>query len=125
MDADILLVDDNPFNQTLISKQLQMLGYHCDLADDGLQALAMCKDKPYKLVLTDCYMPNMDGFELTQMLRQLEAENQMLSLHIIAITGESEGGDVELKCIETGMNGFTTKPIPMNVLKQLMEVWYV
>lgn len=70
--ADILVVEDNPLNQRLIAKQLAALGYLCDLADDGLHGIEKWQAIDYKIILTDCHMPNLDGYHMTKKIRDIE-----------------------------------------------------
>lgn len=121
--ADILIVEDNPFNQDLINKQMVRLGYVVDTAGDGVEAYKMWQDKSYKLILTDCHMPEMDGYELTQNIRKQELKDNSASIPIVAITGAAMSGDKEY-CLSTGMNDFISKPVKLADLKKIMEKWY-
>ncbi|NTS77128.1 response regulator [Catenovulum sp. SM1970] len=121
--SDILIVEDNPLNQDLLFQQFERLGYQTDLADDGAIGLGMFKDHNYKIIVTDCHMPNMDGYQLTKAIRQYENQQDLLPIPIVALTGAAMSGDKE-KCLAMGMTDFLSKPIQMNQLKAMMEKWY-
>lgn len=120
---DILVVEDNPLNQELIVKQLNNLGYGCDLAHDGLQGIEKWTDRSYKLILTDCHMPNLDGYQMTQRIRNLEQQKQQKSIPIIAVTGAAMAGDAE-HCLGLGMSDFVSKPVQLVDLKHVLKKWY-
>ncbi|CAM4207896.1 PAS domain-containing hybrid sensor histidine kinase/response regulator [Pseudoalteromonas byunsanensis] len=119
----ILIVEDNEFNQKLMVKQLSRLGYQCELASDGLQGLKMWKNGDYALVLTDCHMPRMDGFELTKKIRSDENKNAQSPIPIIAVTGAAMKGDQEF-CLSVGMSDFISKPVTLDKFKNTIEKWY-
>lgn len=117
----ILLAEDNPTNQNVIRRQLNRLGYACEIADDGQAAFELWREKSYALLLTDCHMPRWDGFELTAAIRS--HENQTSDhLPIIAITANALHGEAE-RCIEEGMDDFMTKPVKMTELLSKLERW--
>ncbi|MEC4727293.1 response regulator [Shewanella sp. D64] len=121
--ADILVVEDNLLNQKLIVKQLNKLGFQCDLADDGLEGIKYWQSMDYKLILTDCHMPNLDGYSMTNKIRMLEKVNKKKPVPIIAITGAAMNGDEE-HCYSMGMNDFVSKPIILKDLKKVIDKWY-
>ncbi len=121
---DILVVEDNPLNQKLIVKQLERLGYSCELADDGLQGRVMWEEGTYQLILTDCHMPNIDGYEMTKQIREIEKAKNSKAINIIAVTGAAMSGDAEY-CIESGMNDFLSKPIQLSDLRAMLKKWYI
>ncbi|WP_065187603.1 PAS domain-containing hybrid sensor histidine kinase/response regulator [Shewanella woodyi] len=121
--ADILVVEDNPLNQKLIVKQLSKLGYRCDLADDGIGGIENWKNMDYKLILTDCHMPNLDGYSMTKQIRELEEKSDKRKVPIIAITGAAMSGDAE-RCYSMGMDGFVSKPLILKDLKKVIDIWY-
>ncbi|MBW8183432.1 PAS domain-containing hybrid sensor histidine kinase/response regulator [Shewanella nanhaiensis] len=122
--AGILVVEDNPLNQKLILKQLSTLGYSCDLAHDGLDGIEHWKNADYKLILTDCHMPKLDGYDMTKKIRELEKESGEKAIPIVAVTGAAMTGDAD-HCLSTGMNDFVSKPIILKDLKEVVERWYV
>ncbi len=117
----ILVAEDNLTNRDVIHRQLEMLGYAADFANDGVEALKALDAKPYALLLTDCHMPNMDGFELTKILRAREAGTAD-HLPIIAITASVMKVEVE-RCYESGMSDFLPKPLEVNRLKEMLRKW--
>mgnify|MGYP005990585469 CR=1 FL=1 len=121
---DILIVEDNEFNQNLINKQMSRLGFKVDLADNGKQAIEKWSDNKYRLIFSDCHMPEMDGYEMTLKIRELEKSLMVKPIPIIAITGAAMSGDKE-HCLSVGMNDFLSKPIKLNDLKYILEKWYV
>ncbi|AWB68413.1 hypothetical protein C2869_19265 [Saccharobesus litoralis] len=121
--ANVLIVEDNPLNQKLILKQMERLGFLADLAPNGEIGLQMFKDKPYQVVISDCHMPEMDGYLMTQAIRQYEAQQELDATPIVALTGAAMTGDKE-KCLQAGMNDFLTKPIQTCELKVVLEKWY-
>lgn len=119
LDAWLLVVEDNIVNQKVLLKQLQYLGYkNIDVACNGLQALAACEGRKYDLVLMDCLMPEMDGFEATKVLRSRTEEH----LPIIAITALVLPGERE-RCLQAGMDDFLQKPYTRNQLLSLLIRW--
>ncbi|KZN60156.1 hypothetical protein N473_24570 [Pseudoalteromonas luteoviolacea CPMOR-1] len=121
--SDILLVEDNPFNQKLIKSQLQKLGLCCDVANNGAEGYRCWYNHPYKLILTDCHMPEVDGYEMTKQIRTEEAKTERPPIPIIAVTGAVMQGEKDL-CTSIGMNDFLCKPIKLNDIKSIMERWY-
>ncbi|MDX2185884.1 MAG: ATP-binding protein [Opitutaceae bacterium] len=102
----LLVAEDNPVNQRLIRVQLQKMGINADIAKDGVDALAALSKGRYDVVLMDCSMPEMDGFETTRKIRSLEP---LAHVEIIAMTANAMQGDRE-KCLEAGMSDYLTKP---------------
>lgn len=114
----ILLVEDNQVNQLVAKTMLKKLGYEVDTAFNGVEALAMYKKNNYDLVLMDCQMPEMDGYEASRQIRILE--NEQSHLPIIALTANALKESKE-QCFEAGMDDFATKPIKMDSLKEVIE----
>lgn len=104
----ILLVDDNPINQNLAIRTLDKMGYRCDVADNGKEALDAVDSHEYDLVLMDCQMPVMNGFEATREIRKREGDSKK-HLKIYAMTASNLKEDQEA-CYEAGMDGFFSKP---------------
>jgi CheY-like chemotaxis protein/HPt (histidine-containing phosphotransfer) domain-containing protein len=96
------------------------LGYSCEVAVDGLVALTMWRAGRYALLLTDCHMPNMDGFELTKAIRKAEPAGTRLP--IVAITANAMQGSVE-RCMACGMDDFLSKPLRMQALAPMLAKW--
>ena len=125
----ILMAEDNETNREVMQEQLRLLGYACEVAIDGEQALAMWRaglvgPRPrYALLLTDCHMPNLDGFELTAAIRQTESSvSSGTHLPIIAITANAMQGEAE-RCHDRGMDGYLCKPLRMRELGEMLNTW--
>jgi PAS domain S-box-containing protein len=117
----VLVADDNDTNRRVIQQQLAMLGYAADVAEDGRQALDRWRQRGgYPLVLTDCHMPVMDGYELSRGIRAEEAPGQRTP--IIALTADALKG-TSGKCYAAGMDDFLTKPMPLEQLQRMLERW--
>ena len=119
--ARVLVAEDNPVNQRVASFMLNKLGYRCDIASNGQEAVAMLAQLPYDLVLMDCQMPEMDGYTATQTIRQRE-EPGGRHTPIIAMTANAMRED-RARCLEAGMDGFIPKPIALEELETAMECW--
>ncbi len=117
----VLVVDDVAVNQKLLKLQLEKLGFIVELAGDGREACEKVKDsKPaFDLILMDCDMPKMDGYEATQLIRAQEGEK---AVPIIAVTAYDREGDRE-KCLEAGMSDYITKGSPEKELQKLLSKW--
>ncbi len=119
--ARILVAEDNPVNQRVASHMLNKLGYRCDIASNGQEAVAMLAQLPYDLVLMDCQMPEMDGYSATRAIRQRE-ESGNRHTPIIAMTANAMRED-RARCLDAGMDGFIPKPIALEELETAMECW--
>ncbi|OEJ67171.1 hybrid sensor histidine kinase/response regulator [Magnetovibrio blakemorei] len=119
----ILVADDAPTNRDVILRQLKTLGYAAEAVEDGVQALAALEKKSYGLFLTDCHMPNMDGFELTRLLRERKftAPNGD-PLPIIAVTASAMSEETD-HCLAVGMDDVLTKPLEMKKLHAALLDW--
>lgn len=112
---DILVVEDNQINQLVIKGFLDKMGYGCDMANNGLQAVEKFQKKFYDLILMDCQMPEMDGFEATQAIRKLQ-KNGGSRTKIIAVTASAMDDQIK-RCFEVGMDGYIMKPIVIKSLE--------
>jgi len=117
----VLVAEDNKTNQKVITRQLHLLGYAVELADNGREALAMWQNKRYGLVLTDCHMPEMDGFELTASLRHAECSDGRHT-PVVAITANALKRERE-RCLAAGMDDYLAKPIPLVALRDTLARW--
>lgn len=115
----ILLVDDNAVNQMVAARMLEILGYHVDVASDGAEAVEAVKRQPYDLLFMDCEMPEMDGYQATALIRQMEV-NTGQRRRIIAMTANAMAGDRE-KCLDAGMDDYVAKPIQLETLQAVIE----
>lgn len=117
----ILVAEDNFTNRDVIGRQLKLLGYACEMAEDGKLALDAWRDNDYGILLTDCHMPNMDGFELTDTIRNEERTSNERT-PIIAITANALEGEAE-RCLAAGMDDYMSKPIDMKELREKLHKW--
>jgi signal transduction histidine kinase/DNA-binding response OmpR family regulator len=117
----VLVVEDNRTNQNVIKRQLGMLGYACEVTENGAEALAALSKRKFGLVLTDCHMPVMDGFELAQRIRA-EEKPDVVRQKIIAITANALQGEAE-RCLNAGMDHYLSKPLELSKLAAAMEKW--
>lgn len=115
----VLLVEDNPVNQTVIEAMLRSLGYEVSVVADGAQAVAQVRDKTYCAVLMDCRLPVLDGYEASRQIRQLEGRED---LPIIALTANALLGDRDA-CLKAGMNDYLAKPFKRADLQQVLLRW--
>jgi PAS domain S-box-containing protein len=121
--AAILVADDHPVNLRLIERQITLLGHEAVLAKDGIEALERWKTGRYAMLLTDCHMPRMDGYQLTREIRRLEAAaGSTAPLPIIACTANALAGEAT-DCLEAGMNDYLSKPTTLQALKSKIDRW--
>ena len=107
----ILVVEDNPVNQSVALHILEQLGYRSTPAENGLEAIALLRQCPYPVILMDCQMPELDGYETTRRIRRMEAEHpDRPRARIIAMTANAMEGD-QRKCLEAGMDDYVSKPL--------------
>ena len=116
-DMMILVVDDHPINRRLLADQLGSLGYQCKTANDGVDALNVLSKNHIDIVLSDVNMPNMDGYRLTQRIRQLG-----LTLPVVGVTANALAEEKQ-RCLESGMDSCLSKPVTLDVLKQTLAVY--
>jgi signal transduction histidine kinase/CheY-like chemotaxis protein len=117
----ILVAEDNATNRMLVRRQLTLLGYQAEYAEDGEIAYDLWREKPYGLVLTDCHMPNIDGFELTRKIRMTEAETGA-HVPIVALTANALVGEAE-RCLGTGMDDYLAKPATLSAMGRVLGRW--
>lgn len=120
--ARVLVVEDNAINQKVAQGLLKKFGVQVDLAANGEEALYSLENLPFDLVLMDCQMPVMDGYEATQQIRHSQSKVRNRDIPIIAMTANSMEGDRE-KCLAVGMNDFISKPINPNKVQEILKCW--
>ncbi|MGF6210097.1 response regulator [Pseudomonas sp. ADAK2] len=116
---NVLLVEDNPVNQTVIEAMLRSLGFTVSVATDGAQAVRSAESLIFEAILMDCRLPIIDGYEATRQIRQLPG---CLDLPIIALTANALQGDREA-CLSAGMNDYLAKPFKRTDLQQILQRW--
>jgi signal transduction histidine kinase/CheY-like chemotaxis protein/HPt (histidine-containing phosphotransfer) domain-containing protein len=118
----ILLVEDNAVNQAVASAMLEQMGCHVTLAADGLQAISHCEAHEYALILMDCMMPSLDGYEATRRIRSREAACCRSRTPIVALTANASDGDRE-RCLAAGMDDYLSKPVTLQALTAKVARW--
>jgi len=117
----LLLAEDHPINRQVLVRQLNELGYAVEVAEDGRQALDLWAPGSHAAIITDCHMPELDGFQLTDAVRAAEA-GLGRQTPIIAATANALQGEAE-KCLAAGMDGYLSKPITMEKLAEALATW--
>jgi PAS domain S-box-containing protein len=118
----ILVAEDHPVNQELIRHQLALLGFACDVANDGAEALAALDRTNYGCLITDCHMPNLSGYELTRHIRERERGGTQ-HLPILGITANTAPDDLNL-CRDAGMDDSLVKPTRLATLREYLSRWF-
>jgi CheY-like chemotaxis protein len=116
----VLIVEDNPVNQLVLKTSLLKLGFNVICASNGAEGVAALEQHPVDLVLMDCQMPVMDGYEATRRIRELPAPKCLVP--VVAITANAMSRDRDM-CIEAGMNDYLSKPSNGRVLHEMMCKW--
>jgi len=117
----ILLAEDNVVNQTIAKHMLTKGGYQVDTVSDGEQAVKKATTKKYALILMDCQMPHLDGYEASQKIREYEKEvGQKKPVPIVALTANAMQGDRE-KCMDAGMTDYLSKPFEKEQILAILE----
>ena len=120
--AAILVVEDNHINQMVALKILRKQGYRADAVANGVEAIHAVQSVPYDLILMDCQMPEMDGFEATERIRKGEAGEKNSVIPIVAMTAHAMKGDRE-RCLASGMNDYLAKPVQPALLGATIAKW--
>src|SRR5260363_192118 len=119
----ILVAEDHPVNRLLLRQQLTQLGYTCDTVENGAQALDALAQHSYALLITDCQMPEMDGYQLAEHIRANEkAIHAAQSLPILAITANTLRSE-QARCLKAGINDYLLKPVQLDTLAQRIRQW--
>jgi CheY-like chemotaxis protein len=120
-----LVAEDHPVNQELIRHQLTLLGFACDVVNDGAEALAALQQTSYGCLITDCHMPNLSGYELTRRVREVEATQPASTprLPILGITANTAPEDLS-QCRDAGMDNCLVKPTRLSTLREHLSHWF-
>lgn len=121
LDITVLVVEDNIVNQKVAKAHLHKLGLQCELASNGQEALDAVSKREYDLILMDCQMPVLDGYETTKKIRLLSA--RIAKVPIIALSANTSSEDIE-RCTAVGMNGFIGKPFTRDQLTKELARWF-
>jgi CheY-like chemotaxis protein len=116
----VLVAEDNPVNQRVAVRMLERLGLEADVALNGHEAVRRVADQPYALVLMDCQMPELDGFEATAAIRASEQPDDRTP--IVAMTAAAMRGDRE-RCLAAGMDDYISKPVRIEELRSVLARW--
>jgi CheY-like chemotaxis protein/HPt (histidine-containing phosphotransfer) domain-containing protein len=122
MPMHLLLADDNMVNQRVAQRLFEQMGYHVDVAGDGVEAIEATKRKSYDIIFMDVQMPEMDGLEATQQIRLVEKEESRPTSIIIAMTASAMLGDRE-RCLAAGMDDYLAKPVRPEAVQSALERW--
>ncbi len=114
----ILIAEDNPINQKVVTQMLEKIGYTAEIVDDGIEAVVAARRCAYDVILMDVMMPNMDGMEAARQIRENESYEHRA--YIIALTAKATGAD-RLKCLDAGMDDYISKPFMLEVLREKIE----
>jgi CheY-like chemotaxis protein len=118
----VLLAEDDSVNQMVVEAMLTRLGCIVEVVPDGQAACGAAAQRHYDLILMDCHMPVMDGFEATRRIRDDEFERERGHTPIVALTADALAGDRE-RCLECGMDDYMTKPVSGAMLAAAVERW--
>ncbi len=121
-ELSILLVEDNAVNRTVANIMIKKIGLNVDMANDGYKCLEMLNEKHYDMILMDCQMPEMDGFETTALIRSGNCGINSQDIVIVALTAHAMEGYRE-KCLEAGMNDYLSKPVSIPAMKDMFFKW--
>ncbi len=116
----ILIVEDNRANQYVVSGMLERLGMRPTVASGGHEAIDVMRRESFDLVLMDCNMPDLDGYETTRRIRALEGNDRRTP--VIAMTANVQDGDVR-RCLDAGMDDYLSKPLRLEILRDKLSVW--
>ncbi len=116
----LLIAEDNPINQKVVKSQIEHLGYDADIVSNGLEVIEALKKRRYSLILMDCQMPEMNGYETAAEIRRNEPEEKHIP--IIAITANTLADEKE-KCLAAGMDDYLAKPFKQEEISQTIEHW--
>lgn len=118
----VLAVDDHPTNRDLLARQIELLGLRAETAEDGNAALSLWREGRFALVITDCHMPEMDGYALARAIRKIESEERRPATPIIAWTANALAEE-QNQCHAAGMDELLVKPTDLTLLKKTLAKW--
>ena len=119
-EVKVLIVEDNVVNQMIAVAMFEKFGCKVDVAADGVEGVEHFERNSYDLILMDCQMPNMDGYEATQAIRKLEGHTSHVP--IVAMTAHAMAGDRE-RCLAAGMDDYISKPVSPGSCKTALDAW--
>ena len=122
LSGHVLLAEDNPVNQEIALLMLETLGCSVTVAQNGREVVDQAQTTTYDLILMDCQMPELDGFEATRLIREWEQSNSRIATPIVALTAHATSGDRE-QCLAAGMNEYISKPFSMERLQAVLRSW--
>jgi signal transduction histidine kinase/CheY-like chemotaxis protein/HPt (histidine-containing phosphotransfer) domain-containing protein len=118
----VLVVEDNPVNLAVVKKMLERAGLTPETANDGLEAMEVLRQAQFDVVLMDCQMPRMDGYEATEAIRERESRQGLMRMPVIAMTANAMAGDRE-RCLAAGMDDYLSKPVKPSQLENMLRQW--
>ncbi|MCU7905120.1 MAG: response regulator [Candidatus Thiodiazotropha sp. (ex Epidulcina cf. delphinae)] len=118
----VLVVEDNPVNQAVVKKMLEKAGLSPITANDGAEAMDALHEEQFDVVLMDCQMPRMDGYEATEAIRERETKQGLMRTPVIAMTANAMSGDRE-RCLAVGMDDYLSKPVKPAQLENMLRQW--
>jgi CheY-like chemotaxis protein len=118
----VLLVDDHPVNRMILARQLTMLGYASESAASAREALEKWRTGRFSLIVTDCNMPEMSGYDLSRTIRRIEADEGVGRTPIVACTAYAVLGEAET-CRAAGMDDYLSKPVDLARLRGMLDKW--
>ncbi|MFL9878831.1 response regulator [Herbaspirillum rhizosphaerae] len=118
----ILVVDDSATSRVVIEKQLKKLGCSVATANDGTSGLEAMSKIEFDLVLLDCQMPDMSGYDVARQVRKRERQEESAHTPIIAISAETDAAHMQM-CMDSGMDGVLSKPLPVDELTKILSLW--
>ncbi|MBL4710993.1 MAG: response regulator [Gammaproteobacteria bacterium] len=120
--CNILLAEDNLVNQEVAMGYLELYGCTVDMVDNGQQAVEAAQQQQYDLILMDCYMPILDGYGASELIRKNEIHHANTPIPIVAITADISRG-IKDKCLQAGMNDYLSKPFSQQELESMLDKW--
>ncbi|MCG8013092.1 MAG: ATP-binding protein, partial [Candidatus Thiodiazotropha weberae] len=118
----VLVVEDNPVNQAVVKKMLEKAGLSPVTSNDGVEAMEALQAEQFDVVLMDCQMPRMDGYEATEAIREREQNQGLMRTPVIAMTANAMAGDRE-RCLAVGMDDYLSKPVKPAQLENMLRQW--